>query len=183
MKKLLTVISLLLAVPAFASTSFITDVIDGDTVWADYLGTPEKIRILGIDTPETDECLYDSATLYVKSLLADTNEVVIISDQDRDQYNRLLAYIILPDGRDVGELLITNGLATYYRDDNYSNKERYQSLEATAKESGIGIWNQTTCPGIATTTPATEQVKEITSSPWWKLFLDFIRQVYSALGI
>lgn len=182
MKRLLFAILLLAAIPVYATTSFITEVIDGDTVWADYLGTPEKIRILGIDTPETNECMYDSSIIFVKGLLAETNEVVIISNQDRDKYGRLLAYIILPDGRDVGELLITEGLATYYRDDNYDKKDLYKSLEEMAQTSSLGIWDTNLCPN-SVSAPATDEVKEITSSPWWKLFLDFIKQIYNALGL
>jgi endonuclease YncB( thermonuclease family) len=88
-------------------------VVDGDTFWMDG----QKIRIAGIDAPEThpSRCKYEAwlgsrATARLRQLL-NQGEVSLVSiDRDRDRYGRLLRNVEV-DGRDVGEVLIGEGLA------------------------------------------------------------------------
>ncbi len=180
-KKIILIVFLAMGIPLSASTSFITEIIDGDTVWVTYLGTNEKVRILGIDTPEKDECLYTEAKNYTSSLFTETHEVVIISDQRRDQYGRLLAYIQLPDGRDVGELLIDAGLATYYRNDTYSNKELYSATEQKAQNANRGIWDSKNCSDETFISGSSSD--ETIPPSFLSLLITLIKTVYAALGL
>lgn len=91
-------------------------VVDGDTF---YLGG-EKIRIAGIDAPEThpsrcprEEALGDAATARLQELLSGGAISLSAIDRDRDRYGRLLRNVAV-DGRDVGNILVTEGVARPY---------------------------------------------------------------------
>lgn len=88
--------------------------VDGDTI---YLGE-EKIRIVGLDAPETYQARCDSerqrghaATAYLRRLLA--SGTITIRRQGRDRYRRTLARVYI-DGRDVAGLMIRAGHAVRY---------------------------------------------------------------------
>jgi micrococcal nuclease len=87
----------------------VTRVVDGDTLDLGH----ERVRVLGIDTPERDECGYAPASRATAELAlgrmiqleADATQAA------RDRFGRTLAYVRLPDGRDLGEVLLRRGLA------------------------------------------------------------------------
>jgi endonuclease YncB( thermonuclease family) len=92
-------------------------VVDGDTVWI----AGEKVRIAGIDAPETHEfkCPAEAelgrrSALRLQALLSSGRLVATPADRDRDPNGRLLRNITV-DGRDVGRTLIGEGLARAYR--------------------------------------------------------------------
>lgn len=92
-------------------------VIDGDT----FRYNGDKIRIVGIDTPEThpskcprEEELGQRATVRLQELLnAGGFELKPLPDRDEDRYGRLLRYVVR-NGSDVGDVLISEGLAHSY---------------------------------------------------------------------
>ena len=100
-------------------------VIDGDTLAM----AGERIRVLGIDAPETREarCERERAAGYMtKARVADLlrfGRFVDIDRQGHDQYGRTLARIIL-DGRDLGEQLVREKLALPYRSGAEARAER-----------------------------------------------------------
>lgn len=136
-------------------------VIDGDTV--DFMiesGILERVRILGVDTPETSpaqnkageynditniECLDswgDSATRFAKGVLENKYAKLIgdsVSDE-RDYYDRLLAYLEI-GGKDFGLILLENGYARAYRKYDYIRKEQYILTEEKAKAKKYGLWS------------------------------------------
>ncbi|HAU36080.1 MAG TPA: thermonuclease, partial [Lysinibacillus sp.] len=80
-------------------------VIDGDTIRIKYNGSPEKVRFLLVDTPETNhETLGEQpygpeAKEFTKQLLAGLDTVYLEFDVSyRDKYKRLLAYIYTKEG-------------------------------------------------------------------------------------
>ncbi len=91
-------------------------VIDGDTIdIADV-----RYRLIGFDTPETyrPECdserqRGDQATARLRALIDVASEVALNVQQNRDKYGRWLATLEI-DGRDVGDILIGEGLARRY---------------------------------------------------------------------
>jgi micrococcal nuclease len=128
----------------------VTKVIDGDTVEVVIGEQTEKLRLIGIDTPEVDarlnpvECYGKEASEATKELLLG-KEVRLEQDdtQDiRDRYNRLLVYVFLPDGTNINEKLIKDGFAREY---TYNKPYRYQAdfraAEAAAREAEIGLWS------------------------------------------
>jgi micrococcal nuclease len=91
-------------------------VVDGDTIRAPY---GVKYRLLGFDAPETFQAKCDAevelgkrATARLKKLLA-SGEVRVIESGKLDRYGRTLAHLTV-NGRDVGGVLISEGLARPY---------------------------------------------------------------------
>ncbi len=107
---------------------YITNVIDGDTVWAQMSdGSEEKIRLIGVDAPETEkpdkaaEPLAEEAADYTREMILDQYVYLEMDNDDRDKYGRLLAYIwleipeeITPENvrsGNISALLLAQGLA------------------------------------------------------------------------
>ena len=91
-------------------------VVDGDTFW---IGG-QKVRIAGIDAPETHppRCPYEArlgnaATQKLHELLNSGAVTMTRIDRNRDRYGRLLRNVAV-NGRDVGEALISAGVAREY---------------------------------------------------------------------
>lgn len=112
-------------------------VVDGDTIETSA-GT---VRLIGVDTPERGECGHDIASTAIGKLVSrgDAVELVLPDGQhDEDRYNRLLRYITVRDGIDLGlmQLKAGNAIARYDSRDGYPkhpNEARYREAQiATA---------------------------------------------------
>lgn len=100
-----------------ADRGLVTRVADGDTLAVRVAGgREERVRVLGIDTPELGDCGADEAAAAARSL-ALGRRVSLTGDATqagRDRFGRLLAYVGLPGGRDLGLELLRRGLARVY---------------------------------------------------------------------
>lgn len=136
----------------------VLSVVDGDTLHVLVNGQDEKVRLIGINAPETNECWGSNATTAASALLNGAS-VQLLADPtqaDKDEYGRLLRYVMLPDGTDFGLKMINDGNAYEYTyDAPYQNQAQYQNLQAAAKANGNGLWSAGTCNGQRTTVPAT----------------------------
>ena len=116
------------------ATVVVTNVIDGDTV---DVSTGDRVRLIGIDTPERGECGYDQATANLASLVSG-KEVTLVSGarDDKDHYGRLLRYIQVGN-IDVGLEQIKAGyaIARYDSRDGYGAHPREQSYIAADNAS------------------------------------------------
>ncbi len=129
------------------ATGFVVRVFDGDTLLVRIEGRYEKVRLVGIDTPEKDGP-YTTLEPYGNEATARTMElalkkVVKLSyggSTMRDKYKRLLAHVTLPDGRILNEILLNEGFAEAYRKFSYTNKEKYLELERRARKKCKGLW-------------------------------------------
>lgn len=94
-----------------AGAAVVVEVIDGDTVVVDLDGQEQHVRLIGIDTPEREECGYDEATGALAGLV-EGRAVSLVSgaQSDTDVYGRLLRYVEI-DGKDAGFELIAQGFA------------------------------------------------------------------------
>jgi endonuclease YncB( thermonuclease family) len=130
-------------------------VIDGDTFDIDIPdGRNDRIRIrlLGIDAPETggeqSGVMYfglETAEFTKKLILGKSITVYLDSpNPTRDKYGRLLAYVELPDGRFLNEVLLAEGCA--YADSRFSHSfyNKYKQLQAAAKSGKKGLWQNVT---------------------------------------
>lgn len=126
----------------------LAEVFDADTLLVVRAGgAREKVRLLGVDAPEVEgyrdaEPGGEEAKAFARSLLAGADlelEADPLGD-DRDKYDRLLRYVRLGDGRDLGAELIGSGYARAYRRFSYSRKEEYLALESEARSAGRGLW-------------------------------------------
>ncbi len=124
-------------------------VIDGDTVDIDIGGREERVRLIGIDTPElhTDagepECMAREALEFTASELPAGTEVRLERDVvGRDDYGRLLAYVYRrADDVLINELIVTRGYArplTIAPNDTYS--ERFVAAARAAEAGNVGLW-------------------------------------------
>jgi len=136
-------------------------VIDGDTI---EIENEQRVRLIGIDTPEKDECYYDEAREYLVSLIE--NEGVRLEKDltDKDKYDRLLRYVILPseDGDDTlaNELLVRNGYAlTLAISPDVRYRDLFSSAQEEAKRAKRGLW------GVCDDLPAVNKARERDSAP------------------
>ena len=134
---------------------------DGDTITVKFDGHTEKVRLVGIDSPE----LQDERQAYRDAAYAARNyarsqlggETVTLEAEprqgDRDSYGRLLRYVILSDGTNVNEDLVRKGYARVYDKFQFTLKPRFKTAEAEAKREKLGVW--TLPPGRWRQVPST----------------------------
>ena len=92
-------------------------IIDGDTLEAHN----QSIRLLGINTPERGEFLYQEAKDFLEAETLNKKVTLEFIGDRYDKYGRLLAYVLL-DEENINVRMVENGLANYYF---YSGKDRY----------------------------------------------------------
>lgn len=114
----------------------VESVIDGDTLRLTIDGTSERVRILGIDSPETDppESCAAEATAHLEQLIG-THPVTIVQSAHaptRDRYGRLLAFVETAGG-DAGLSLLEAGLAEPYRSQSHERQAEYESAAQDAE--------------------------------------------------
>lgn len=85
-------------------------VIDGDTIVSD---SGEHVRLLGINTPERGEFLYEETKGFLENLVLNKTVTLEFTKARYDKYNRTLAYVFL-DGSNVNVKMVKNGFANYY---------------------------------------------------------------------
>ena len=131
-------------------------VVDGDTIDVQINGYTERLRLIGINTPESGEarkpveCFGKEAAAKAKALLDGKRvklEADIITQQgDRDQYGQLLRYIHLPDGRNFNKLMIEEGYAYEHTHDKpYKYQKEFKQAQRTAKKKKRGLWAEGAC--------------------------------------
>jgi len=139
-------LSLLLATTP--QTARVVTVHDGDTITVRIDGRTEKVRLVGIDSPELQDerqAYRDAgyaARDYARSRLG--GETVTLETEprqpDRDQYGRLLRYVILDDGTNVNEDFVRKGYAHVFDKFEFTLKPRFKGAEAEAKRAKLGVW-------------------------------------------
>ena len=114
-------------------------VVDGDTI---ELENGDKVRYIGIDTPESDEYYGDIATEKNQELVEGKTIKLEKDVSDTDKYGRILAYVYIGDIF-VNAYLVENGYAqvyTYPPDVKYS--DYFLELQEEAREAGRGFWGE-----------------------------------------
>ena len=142
----------------------VVKVYDGDTFKCRLeSGEEVKVRLIGIDTPESrrnrkayrdaersgksvEEIvrLGKMASEFTKRLIPPGTVVYLETDvQLHDRYGRLLAYVYLPDGRMLNEVLVEEGYATVYTfPPNVKYAERFVELQRKAMRERRGLWRE-----------------------------------------
>lgn len=136
---------------AIATHGRIVSVADGDTVTVRLdSGSMRSVRLLAMDSPEKyatrygspDECGSLAASAFMERF--DGRRVVLVSDPSQDsvdRYGRLLRYVQLPGGKDLGGAEVARGLAMPYLFDTSAHRyEHYRSLAEAARGAGRGTW-------------------------------------------
>ena len=136
----------------------VVHVADGDTICVnipDDNSPQTKIRLWGVDTPEIHDprkpdgyraFFGPEASDFTKRLTLDKNITIQLEPckNSRDKYKRLLAWIILEDGRCLNKLLVQEGYA--YADPRFENQHSrpLARLQKAAMKAGKGLWGNGT---------------------------------------
>jgi len=126
----------------------VVSITDGDTIRILYNQKEEKVRLIGIDTPESldpntpIQCFSKEATDKMKSLVEGKN-IKIEFDKtqgERDKYDRLLLYIWEGDNF-INDIMIRTGYAHEYTYNlPYNYQKQFKQAEKEAKENKKGLW-------------------------------------------
>ena len=119
----------------------VTDVIDGDTF---YLGNGDKIRMLGINTPESGRPYAQEATDFLTNMILG-KEVTLVNDSkndDVDSYGRLLAHVYVNDTF-VNYEIIKAGYAFWYPYTSGTDFDtEYEAAQNDASNNKVGLWTE-----------------------------------------
>ena len=139
---------------ALETNARMISVVDGDTIDVNIGGHRERVRLIGIDTPETKkpntpvQCYGPEATKFTKSLLAE--DALLHLERDvaaRDDYGRMLAYVYLAtDGTFVNMEIIRRGFARVLTiRPNAAHAAEFGAAASAADANNLGLW--ATCSG------------------------------------
>ena len=112
-------------------------------------GRTERVRYIGVDTPESVEpgtpvqC-YAKRAAAANAALVGGRSVRLVGDvEQRGRYGRLLAYVYRePDGAFVNARLVRDGYArTLAIAPNVAHAHQFAQLARTARQSGRGLWS------------------------------------------
>jgi len=134
-------------------TGTVVRVVDGDTIHVRVNGRIEKVRYIGVNTPEThhptkgEEPGGREATEVNRRLVEGKTVSLELDVQERDRYGRLLAYVYVGDTM-VGAELVRLGYAQVMTiPPNVRHQELFGKLERQARETERGLWKVFPRPG------------------------------------
>lgn len=137
---------------ALEPNATVTGVVDGDTLRVRVDGRDDRVRLIGIDTPETSpdapvECYGPEATARIEALVPPGTAIRLERDVEaRDRYDRLLAYVFrADDGLFVNVTLVAEGFArTLWIEPNRAYRPEVNAAAGEARAAGRGLW--AACP-------------------------------------
>ena len=119
----------------------LVSVIDGDTLYIEVDRRIEKIRLIGIDTPEVGECYYQEAKEALINIFPNSVVIYQFDISAIDKYDRWLVYLYTANNIPVNEYLVSMGFADVMTiPPNTKNADRYIQLRDQAKEDKLGMW-------------------------------------------
>lgn len=140
--------------PSATTNATVVRVVDGDTIVVSIDGTEQKVRLIGIDTPETVDprktvqCFGKEASAHTHALL-DGQTVRLEADptQDsHDKYGRLLRYVYLSDGTFINKSLVRDGYAHEYTYRvPYTYQKEFKQAQVEARTEKRGLWADDAC--------------------------------------
>ena len=138
-----------IALPATPGYYIVSYISDGDTFAVIMDGREEKVRMIGVDTPETVkpnspvECYGEAASNFLKSYLK--NQTVRLEsdpiNQNRDRYDRLLRYVYMKDGTLVNKKIISDGYGFAYLSFPFTKAEEFAAAQKDARLNNRGVWS------------------------------------------
>jgi micrococcal nuclease len=137
------------AAPAGDRIGRVVRVVDGDTIAVALAGRVERVRYVGIDTPESVkpdtpvQCYAHKAAAENARLVAREQVRLVLDAEPRDRFGRLLAYVYRArDGLFVNAALVRGGFArTLTIPPNVRFAARFRALAAQARHGGRGLWS------------------------------------------
>jgi endonuclease YncB( thermonuclease family) len=129
-------------------TGTVTRVVDGDTVVVELSSGPFRVRLYGIDAPESTQPGGGESTSYLTKRIL--HQKVELEPFQQDRYDRLIAIVDLGD-EDINETMVQTGHAWAFRKYLKHSDTDYCYYEADARKAHLGLWSL----------PAAQQV-----APW-----------------
>ncbi|MHB1316349.1 MAG: thermonuclease family protein [Minisyncoccota bacterium] len=132
----------------------VSRVVDGDTIEVSINGLKEKVRLIGINTPETVdprkkvECFGKQASDHAKEILTGKKVRLVTDDTQTkyDKYGRLLAYVYTDDGLFVNKHMIAEGYAYEYTYSvPYIFQKEFKEDQISAQYQQKGLWKAGVC--------------------------------------
>lgn len=125
-------------------------VVDGDTIIVDIDGAETRVRLIGVDTPESvhpDDTLNSErgkiASDFTSKLLTGKQVYLEYDEEKTDKYDRTLAYVFLSDRTMVEEELLRSGMAEVLTiEPNSKYASFFEKLEAEAQRNKSGFWSE-----------------------------------------
>jgi micrococcal nuclease len=136
------------ASPGAGDTARVLRVVDGDTILVAVGGRSERVRYIGIDTPESVkpgtpvQCYAKRASRENEQLVGGRTVRLVGDAEARDRYGRRLAYVYRSgDGLFVNAALVRDGYArTMTIAPNTAHATEFAGLARTARASARGLW-------------------------------------------
>lgn len=151
----------------------VTNVVDGDTIDVNINGKIERLRLIGMDTPETVDprkpvqCFGKEASDKAKALLTG-KKVRLEADPTQgelDKYQRLLRYVFIEDGTFFNKWMIASGYAHEYTYNlPYKYMDKFKQAQRVAQQQTKGLWSSTTCNGDTTSAATTSDKSQTNGS-------------------
>lgn len=133
------------SLPAGKHQRTVTRVVDGDTI---VLDGGEKVRLIGVDTPETVhpkkpvEFYGREASAFLKKLIQGKQILVEYGNGGKDKYGRSLAYLYTTDGLFINAEIVKQGYGHAYTRFPFKYMEQFRQLEREAKKAKRGLWGR-----------------------------------------
>ena len=148
---LLVVLGLVVSAAAqSALEGTVTRIVDGDTIHVDVGGRVEKVRYIGVNTPEVhhprkgEEPGGRAAAAVNRELVSGRRVRLELDAQVRDRHGRLLAYVWVADTM-VNAELVRRGFAQVMTvPPNVRHQSLFLKLQREAREGGRGLWAEPT---------------------------------------
>jgi endonuclease YncB( thermonuclease family) len=179
----------------FKETVKVAHIYDGDTI---KLTDGRKVRLIGINTPERgrngnkDQPFYLSAKNQLQKIIKNNHHQlnIVLGNEKHDRYQRLLAHIFTPDGKNISATLLKKGLGfSITVPPNLKFHACYKNAETDAQKNKRGIWshsfsNPIQAPSISKNTlgfqrvtGTVKRVGESHSSYWLNLDTNFALRI------
>jgi len=131
--------------PADARTATVVYVQDGDSIRVEIDGQEERVRLIGINTPEQGECFGQEARALLDDMIGGQQVLVGIDVEEFDQYGRILGYVWLGDIFVNAELVRQGAALVRGYEPNTSLQAVLDEAEQIAQDAGTGVWSSTAC--------------------------------------
>jgi micrococcal nuclease len=127
--------------PPPALTGRVVRVVDGDTIRVRMdAGRVERVRYIGIDTPEAGACFEPRAHAFNSRLVAGRAVRLVRDVEERDRYGRLLAYVYAGPTFVNAELIRRGYAEPLVVPPNVRYAGRFAALAAAARRAQRGLW-------------------------------------------
>jgi endonuclease YncB( thermonuclease family) len=127
-------------------TEAVVAVLDGDSLVVELGGEETEVRLLGINTPERDECFDQEAKARARELAGDR---VRLSGEDEDRFGRLLGYAYTEAGTLINQQLVAEGMALALSTD-HALLDDFKAAEQYAFDQRLGRWQPDACGPAST---------------------------------